>query len=380
MNPGLIPLPDPAGLPGPPWLFTGLLLFTFFLHLLFMNLTLGGTLLAAVAHGLGRGRSEDARTVLARRLMEVNKYAISMTITTGVAPLLFTQVLYHQYFYPATILIAPVWFAMLVLLTAAYYAVYLYKFRGVPARGRGGGVWLTLSAVMFLVIAAIQVGVHLISVQPEKWGAIAGNGWAVVADPTFWPRFLHYVLAGIGMAALVAAWWAVRRAKTLESAGEGAGENAGLEAAIARHAWKWALWTTGLQIADGFVLLGLLPKPVLRGFMSGGPAVHVPLGLGIILGIGLLVMLARITDPVKKGGLIGGSLGTMILTIVFMTITRDQVRALYLEPSTSQFTANVVPQWGNFVLFAVLLVAGLATVAIMVRRVLTSPASGDDAA
>jgi hypothetical protein len=44
----------------------------------------------------------------------------------------------------------------------------------------------------------------------------------------------------------------------------------------------------------------------------------------------------------------------------------------------SDFT--VVPQWGNFTLFALLLVAGLATVAYMVRRVLASPASGTEAA
>ncbi len=47
MTPDLVPAVDAAGLPGPVWLFQALLVFTFFLHLLFMNLTLGGTLLAA---------------------------------------------------------------------------------------------------------------------------------------------------------------------------------------------------------------------------------------------------------------------------------------------------------------------------------------------
>ena len=128
------------------------------------------------------------------------------------------------------------------------------------------------------------------------------------------------------------------------------------------------------------VLLGVLPKDVLLGVMRGGLATLGPLTLSIVLGIGLLVMLARASNPVENPGLVSGTLAALTLTIAVMTITRHQVRVLYLEPFTSQFQAAVVPQWGNFLLFAVLLVVGLATVFWMVRRVLTSPASGSDAA
>jgi hypothetical protein len=92
------------------------------------------------------------------------------------------------------------------------------------------------------------------------------------------------------------------------------------------------------------------------------------------------MMLSRVSNPIEKPGLVNGTLGAMTVTIAVMSITRHQVRALYLEPSTAQFSFRVIPQWGNFVLFVVLLVAGLVTVAYMVRRVLTSPASGADAA
>ena len=151
----------PPGIPGPPWLFHFLLVFTFFLHLIFMNLTLGGTLMAFVANLRGGGRTSDANTVLAKRLMGVNTYAISLAITTGVAPLLFVQVLYQQYFYSGTILLGWVWFNMLVLLMIGYYAAYLHKkFRG---------AWLGVSAVTFFAIAMTHVAVHLIHVQPAKW-------------------------------------------------------------------------------------------------------------------------------------------------------------------------------------------------------------------
>ncbi|MCK5375865.1 MAG: hypothetical protein KAJ97_02210 [Acidobacteria bacterium] len=372
MNPNLIPAVDPAGLPGPAWLFHILLVFTFFLHMLFMNLTLGGTLLAAFAHLRSGGRRDDFRGALAGRLMAVNNFGISLTITTGVAPLLFIQVIYHQYFYTATILLASIWFATLILLTVGYYAAYLYKFRGAPTRGQGGGLWLGVSALMFFVIAMIHVAVNLVSSQPEKWGSLADGGWNVLGDPTFWPRLFHFVLAGIAFAALVAVWWAVRRA--------GAGVDVEINTEIARYAWRWALWSTVLQVADGFLLLMVLPKPVLKGLMSGGLATLGPLTLAIFIGIGLLMMLARASNPVENPGLVTGTLGAMTLTIAIMSITRHQVRALYLEPATSQHHFQVVSQWGNFLLFVVLLVAGLATVAYMVRRVLTSPATGEDAA
>jgi hypothetical protein len=372
MNPNLIPAVDAAGLPGPPWLFHVLLVFTFFLHLLFMNLTLGGTLLAAVAHFRSGGRRDDFRGVLSGRLMAINNYGISLTITTGVAPLLFIQLIYQQYFYTATILIAPVWFALLILITVGYYAAYLYKFRGAPARGQGGGLWLTIAALMFLLIAMIHVAVNLIHAQPEKWASISDGSWSVLSDPTYWPRLLHFVLAGIGFAALVAVWWAVRRAA--------AGIEVEHNTAIARWAWRWVLWTTVLQVVDGFVLLLVFPEPVLRGLMTGGITTMGPLTLGILVGIGLLMMLARTSNPVEKPALVTGTLGAMTVAIAIMTVTRHQVRALYLEPSTSQYQFQVVAQWGNFLLFVVLLVAGLATVAYMVKRVLSSPATGVDAA
>jgi hypothetical protein len=337
-----------------------------------MNLTLGGTLLAWVSHVRCRGRADDPNGVLAARLMGVNTFAISLAITSGVAPLLFIQLLYQQFFYSGTILLGWIWFGVLVLLVAGYYAAYLYKFRGLPKRETGGGLWLAISAAAFFVIAMIHVAAHLIHVQPDRWAVYADNPLRVLADPTYWPRLIHFVLAGIAFAALVIAWWAARLAAK--------GTDVAVNTTIARTCWRWALWATALQVIDGFVLLIALPQDVITRLMRAGPAMLIPLTVSILLGVGLLVMLARSIDPVAKRGLLTGTLAAMLVTVAVMSITRHQVRVLYLEPAIGTQQAIVAPQWGNFVLFAVCLVAALAIVAYMTQRVLGEPAEGGEAA
>lgn len=367
-----IPAVDVFPIPGPHWLFHVLLVFTFFLHMLFLNITLGGTLLAAISQLASGGRPGDFRAVLASRLMAVNTYGISLTITTGIAPLLFVQVLYQQYFYTATILISWVWLALLVLLMFGYYSAYLYKFKGTPARGSGGTGWLLVAALLFVVVAMVHVAVNLVHSQPETWAMVAVDPWSVLGDPAYSPRLLHFLLASLALSGLIIAWWATRLS--------GKGVDLELNRRIASYGWKWALWTTLILVIDGFLLIVVLPRPVLSGLMKGGAATLLPLTLSILLGLGLIAMLARAGSPVEKPGLVGGSLAAMILAIGVMAITRHQVRGLYLEPFTSQFEITAAPQWGNFLLFAGLLLVGLYTVFAMVRQVLRSPAAGSDAA
>ncbi|MCP4204511.1 MAG: hypothetical protein GY769_21585 [bacterium] len=83
-------------------------------------------------------------------------------------------------------------------------------------------------------------------------------------------------------------------------------------------------------------------------------------------------MLARVTEPVEKPGAVTGTLAGLASAIAIMSITRHQVRALYLDPVAGGLVVPEAPQWGNFALFAVLLVAGLVTVGYMVRRTLAA--------
>src|SRR4030066_1191384 len=117
----IIPVIDPMPLPAPFWLFKFLLVFTFILHIIAMNFMLGGGIIAFFARLFSKSENHQ-------RLFEDTSRKIpsllAATITLGVAPLLFVQVLYGQFFYTSSILMAWPWFLVIVLLTVGYYGFY----------------------------------------------------------------------------------------------------------------------------------------------------------------------------------------------------------------------------------------------------------------
>ncbi|HWH77740.1 MAG TPA: hypothetical protein VNT76_10235 [Candidatus Binatus sp.] len=154
---GLIPAADPLGLPVPVWILLALKVFGFFLHLVFMNLWLAG--LPAALFLL---RSKPA---IAERLFHALPFFLAFGINAGIVPLLFLQTLYPQFFYPATILQAWFWFAVIPLLLIAYYAVYLASFGN------------------FRVAAALTATVLIYMI-----GMMFSSAMSLTATPQAWPK------------------------------------------------------------------------------------------------------------------------------------------------------------------------------------------------
>jgi hypothetical protein len=365
MQNSLIPALDPAPLPGPPWLFQVLWVVTFFLHLLFVNAVLGGSLLAALA-GL---RPRHRRT--AETLVEVNSWAIPLAITFGVAPLLFVQVVLGRFFYTATIVLSWWWMGMLGLVMVGYYLNYVAKWRF--KKGKGAAAAQVVQALAFLAVAAIQVMVSLLHMQPARWEATARSVGAILADPTFVPRYLHFVLAAVAMAGAAVAWFAVRRA-----AKGGAQEEL---AGVAGFGIRVALVATLLQLLDGFWLLLALPEAVLRSFMRGGAATMVPLTLAILAGVLLLVILAQVSDPLAQAKKVRRAAELIVGAMAFMVVTRQQIRAIYLAASRAGEQVAVAPQWGVLGLFLLIFVVGMGiTIYALVRAGRDRAAPGELAA
>ncbi len=350
-----LPDPDPLGLPAPAWLLKTLLIATFALHLLPMNLVLGGGFVAVWAAFKGRrGQAGEARAlpwrVLAGDLARLLPPATAFTITTGIAPLLFLQVLYGQLFYTSSVLMAWSWLAVIGLLLVGYYSAYGFSL-GRGSSPRPGPA--LLSAGAFSMIALIFTNNMTLMLRPEVWAALYAEDerglHLNLADPTLWPRFLHFWIASFALTGVALALLGRGREK-------GDPETGAWMKGLGLRLFSLA---TLVQLASGLWLLLSLPARVRPLFLGDSPRDTALLWTSVLLALLSLAVVRR--RPVAGTGLVG-------LALVGMAIVRHRVREASLAPYFSTVTLRVDTQTAPFALFLVLFLAGLAVVGWMVGR------------
>ncbi len=115
--------------------------------------------------------------------------------------------------------------------------------------------------------------------------------------------------------------------------------------------------------------------------MRGGPATMVPLTVGILAGVLLLVVLAQIADPLASPTKVRRVAELIVGAVVFMVVTRHQLRGIYLAPCALDEQVTVSTQWGRAgaVPGGVRALRGL-TVYALARAVKDRPGPGEAAA
>ena len=379
----IIPLADPLPQPAPAWLLWALLQLTFFLHLLAMNVVLGGSVLAL--HWRMSRRPGDAaqRAAVTGAFAKALPVAVAAAVTLGVAPLLFVQVLYGRLFLTSSVLMAWWWLAVVPLVIFAYYGAYLLAFRGpdrpsagrlgqghepVPAASLAGAshgprarTVASLVALLFLAVAFLYTSNVTRSLRPDTFVEAyraSGQGLTLnLADATLLPRYLHMLFGAVAVAAIaVAVYGLFRREREPEMA-------------------SWAMRkgtvffgiATAINIFVGMWFLLAQPKEILLRLVGADTWAMTLLALGILLGIAaggfaLLALGARDAARATKA-----QVGILLPTLVVMVLLRDKVRQLVLRDAGFEHPGWVEPQWGPLAAFALLLVAAVVTIAWMAR-------------
>ena len=348
----LIPTPDI--LPAPWWLFYILLVVTFTLHLIIANVMLGGGIMVLVSEWLKRKGERDKGLSVHKEIAPKLPMTIALTVNLGIPPLLFLQILYGNFIYVSTMLMAVYWLSIFVLIILAYYGAYLYNLK--YDRLGSSRIWIMgISVLMMLAVGFFFTNSLLIMTDPKVWPTYFDRPGGMLihfGEPNLIPRYLHFVVSSVAMGGLamgLLGWWRTRKGES----------EAG--ATMTRGLRVYA-FSTLFQFVVGALYLGTLPNQVLaRAAFENTAALAVfVISIATALCSVLYAMSARPWHTAV----------TAVATIFFMVLFRYAVQNAYLETYLSAARPEVVLQLSPMGLFIVALIGGTAVVVYLLKLAL----------
>lgn len=248
-----VPRDLPLPLPLPEGLLKTLLVLFFLIHILFVNLTVGGSLLVALFEGLGFKRKKyDLLALEIAKTVTVNK---SLAVVMGIGPLLCINLVYTVQWYGANALTGHAWLLIIPLITVAFLLAYLHKYTW---HRWETGSWkklhwalVLISSLLFLAIPFVFLANVNLMLFPNEWERVKGFFSSLRIGNVF-PRYLHFLLASLALAGLAGAGW-FWRAAMAEKLPDWTREE------LRRLFYRVGTWATGLQFVAGPLLLFTLP-------------------------------------------------------------------------------------------------------------------------
>ena len=346
MDPAAL-IPTPDAIPVHWGWFKLLLLTTFFLHLLCMNTMLGISIIGLFKSLFDPSGSQEYNREISTKL----PYTIAFTVNLGVAPLLFIQVLYGQFIYTSSLLMAVYWLSITAILIIAYYSAYLHHYT-FDSAGPARAVFMAITVINLLVIGFFFSNNMTMMLSPEKWVryfSSPGGTLLNLGEPTLIPRYLHFVLSAVAMGGLfMALVWKLKPHAHISVCRE-----------KIKQSLNWFLVATLIQFGVGTWWLLALPRHVVRMFMGGSAWATAFFALGL-----LGTILSLIFGYKARVRLCAGA---TLMTILCMVLMRDALRKVMLEPYFSLAMLEIDPQYDSLVLFLVFLCIGSAAIVYMLK-------------
>jgi hypothetical protein len=371
----LIDQASAGGIPAPFWFVEFFKVLGFTLHMVPMNLWYAGLLVGLWLHVRG---NQHARRFAARLLQQM-PVIVAVGVNLGIVPLLFVQLAYFKVFYPATILMAWFWLAIIGLLIPAYYGVYAYAWRfhdgtDGTARWRVAAGWC--AAVLFIAIGFLFANGWSLMEHVGRWpdllrahsmaGAALGTALNV-GDPTLWPRWLLMFGLALGTTAvwvLVDAFWF---------------NNKSAEEAYRRWAIGFArkLYAFGMiwaAAAGTWYVFGTW-STALWATMFEWPLLPLTAATAIAPGLPWALMMTADRYAARRSTVAAIAL-CQFGVLGINAVSRQVVQNTNLRQVSFDVSAQPLDvQWGPLAMFLVVLVIGLVVVAWMIGRVITCKAA-----
>ncbi len=319
-----VPIPKdiPLPLPAPEWFLVALLIISFLVHIVFVNLMVGGTLLTFFAQVKGlRDKDYDILAHEIAKTITVNK---SMAVVMGVAPLLIINTLYTVYFYSANALTGLFWIAIVPLVVFAFLLTYPHKYLWEKLQNNKGLHIAMIAAAsgIFLFVPLIFLTNINLMIYPEKWGTVSGF-FSAMFLPNVFPRYFHFIFASLTATGLFLFYFFGRPSFKFEE------KFATLTRFdVRKRMYSLAFMATLLQFIVGPVILLTLPSKAISWTL-----IQV-ISPGILLGLYALYLLWHGLNA--KENEIGSNFSKIVtslsLVVVLMVIGRHIIRENALGP------------------------------------------------
>jgi hypothetical protein len=329
-------LPGYNFLSAPLWLITILHVVTLSLHFVAMNFLFGGLIVVLL------GKIDDKwRDATVARLVSLFPTAVAVTVTMGVAPLLFLQLTYYQQVYSASIVSAWPWIAIVAAVTIGYYFFYgaAFSSKNKPKRLP---VYLTIGLVMLVYVSFVYSTVFSMAERPDIYRMLyAGNQSGLVVNTnagTWLFRWLHMILGAVAVGGFFVGLVG-RNNEPVYSVGK-----------------RFFLWGVIAAAVLGVVYLLTLGKH-LRPFMRA-PAIWLVVGAFVLTLLSLHFFAKKKFFPAAL---------VLFVSIVGMVSARHNLRLIVLEGEFDPATIPVSPQWSAFLMFLICFVIAIGAVWYMLR-------------
>lgn len=248
-----VPRDIPIEMPLPAWLLADILIFAFLLHILFVNLMVGGSILTMVTEILGlKDKKYDRLAKKIGSTITVNK---SLAVVLGVAPLLAINTLYTVYFYSANALTGNLWISIVPLVTVAFLLSYWHKYswNKFEHKKKQHIAIVAVSTALFLFVPLIFLTNVNLMLFPEKWAEVEGFFSALMLRNVF-PRYFHFLAGSLAVTGLFLFWYFSRKSYISDEENDGFSKYE-----LKKKSYKFAFYVTVSNLAFGPLLLFTLP-------------------------------------------------------------------------------------------------------------------------
>jgi len=328
-------LPDYHFLSAPLWLITVLHVLTLTLHFAAMNFLVGGIIIVL----FGKFKDKWEHPVV-QQFVKLFPTAMAATVSLGVAPLLFLQLVYPEQVYSASIVSGWFFLAIVAAVIVAYYLLYGSSFAK-PGSGRVPA-FLTVALIGLLYVSVVYSNVFSLAERPELYKQLyAQNQSGLMLNPDVgsWIfRWLHMLLGAVTVGGFFIGLLG-RKHDDAFAVGK-----------------SFYLWGMAAAMIIGFVYLFSLAD-LMKPFMRSSAIWW--LTASIVLSLGSLHFF------MKKKFMMAGAM--LFVSLLGMVVIRHVVRLLHLEGTFDPAAIPLNPQWSVFLLFLVCFVIAIGAVWYMLR-------------